>query len=109
MGRHSYAYMESPETVGLINQWKMTAGLDPTFFRPIPLTQEQIENIYINLAPSFRNWMEVKVLARPNNELYMLTWHQKIPWLTQYKGNGAVVWKIGPVIGEKRLLFAKGF
>ncbi|SPO22450.1 uncharacterized protein UTRI_01128 [Ustilago trichophora] len=109
MGRHSYAYMESPETVDLINQWKMTAGLDPNSFRPIPLTQEQIENIYTNMAPFFRNWMDVKVLALPNQELYMLTWHRRVPWLTQYKGNAAVVWKIGPVIGENRLLIAKGF
>ncbi|SPO21643.1 uncharacterized protein UTRI_01128_B [Ustilago trichophora] len=109
MGRHNYAYMESPETVDLINQWKIAAGLVPTSFRPIPLTQEQIENISANMAPTYRNWRDVKVLANQNGELYMLSWIKKIPWLKQHRGAAVVVWKIGPVIDERRLLIAKGF
>lgn len=108
-GRHLYVYQESPQLRPLIESWKKAAGLAGDSFEPIPLRTDQIDNLATNMASHYRRPKPVKVIERPNGEMYVLSFLLSLSWLQQHPRDVVAVWKMGPRIQNKRLMIAQGF
>lgn len=108
-GRHLYVYQPTPALNRLIEEWKAAAGLPKYSFTRIIPTPEQIDNLATNMVRHYRRPRAVKVIRRPNGEMYMLNFAKHLGWLEQHRSDVVIVWKLGPAVQNKRLLIAEGF
>ena len=107
-GRHWYAYHPSPETSLMIREWTAAISTRLGAFHEIPLTPEQIQKLSINMSSVYFRRRSAKVVKRQTGEEYMLSFFNKVPWLTQYGSSVVAVWKVGPILQTRRLLILKG-
>lgn len=108
-GLYLFAYQESADIDALIHKWKFAIGHAPGTVNRIALTQDQVENLGVNMESAFRRQQSVKMVNLPNGERLMLQHGRWLRWMKQHQNPVLVVWKMGPFILGRRLLICKGF